>query len=384
MKNMPRVPLFISRFSLSPRTAIGVQTLRLIGPHEDWLHFHWWSNSLRQLDSRSILFENTILSRYSFLHGARAARVFERLGIGSWVGSDLRPQQVKRLTTEYGERVSSAYIAPLDEWDATRCLKLAKLIKVPFVLHLWDVLDGDVRTGALRELIDRAERVFCVSDPLVHDVAAIRGDAELLSFSRDSSPLKAVARQEGPLKVVMHGNISSYAEGLDDLDQALTLLDARGVKVEVAFLGSPKILRQANTTIKKRVQAYGFFPTQQDLDRELARGHVAFLPGPKLDPKIDMRSRYSIPSRILDYMALGLPIVGTVHKASATGGFVRKLGLENAATCSGPEEIADWLERLAHPGMWSEQSQRSRDAFQLLEHQESPADKLKRTLEKIA
>ena len=102
-----------------------------------------------------------------------------------------------------------------------------------------------------------------------------------------------------------------------------------------------------------------------------------------LDPRFDLRSRYSIPSRVLDYMALGLPVVGTVHKASATGGFVRKLGLENAATCVGPEEIANWLMRLAHPDKWAEQSARSRDAFAYLERQEAPAQKLKRTMEKI-
>jgi glycosyltransferase involved in cell wall biosynthesis len=245
------------------------------------------------------------------------------------------------------------------------------------------VLDGDVRTGALRELIDRAERVFCVSDPLVRDVSLIRSDVELLSFSRDASPVFATGPGQGPLKIVMHGNISSYAEGLDDLDQALELVRSTGMEVDVKFLGSPKILRQANTTLKG-VQACGFFPTQQDLDRELANAHVAFLPGPKLDPEVDMRSRYSIPSRVLDYMAVGLPIVGSVHKASATGGFVRKLGLENAATCSGPAEIAEWLLRLSQPEQWEEQALRSRQAFQLLEHQESPADKLKRSLDKIA
>jgi hypothetical protein len=51
-----RVPLFINRYSLSPRTAIGVQTLRLLGPHQDWLHFHWWSSSFQRPDPRSVLF----------------------------------------------------------------------------------------------------------------------------------------------------------------------------------------------------------------------------------------------------------------------------------------------------------------------------------------
>ena len=145
-------------------------------------------------------------------------------------------------------------------------------------------------------------------------------------FSEMRRVATASSRERGPLKVVMHGNVGSYTEGLDDLDRAIALLERKGLKVEVSFLGSPRILRRANTTIKKRVNVRGFLPTQQDLDRELSRAHVAFLPGPKKDPKDDLRSRYSIPSRILDYMAVGLPIVGTVHKASATAGFVRKLG----------------------------------------------------------
>ena len=379
-----RVPLFINRYSLSQRTAIGVQTLRLLGPHPDWLHFHWWTSSLTEPDPRSVLFENTVLGRFSFLHGPKLVRFCELLGISSWTGSDLRPSLAKRLTARYSERVSSAYVAPLGESDATRCLELTNLVGVPFVLHLWDVLDGDVASGALRELVDRAQRVFCVSQPLLDDVLRIRGNADLLSFSRDASQATAVPREQGPIKVVMHGNVFSYAEGLDDLDQAITMLERRGVQVEVSFLGSPRILRLAKTTLKKRVNVRGFLPTQRELDDELSRAHVGFLPGPKLDPGFDLRSRYSIPSRILDYMAVNLPIVGVVHQASATGGFVRKLGLHPAATCSGPEQVADWLVRLSCPDLWAEQSDKSRQAFDLLQRQESPAQKLKRTLDKIA
>ena len=379
-----RVPLFINRFSLSPRTAIGVQTLRLMDPHQDCLHFHWWSSSLSQPDPRSVLFENFVLSRYSFLHHPKFMRVCEWLRISSWSGDDLRPGLAERLVTEYRERVSSAYLAPLGEADARRCLKLADLIGAPYVLHLWDVLQGDISRGALRELVDRADSVFCVSQSLLDDVSLIRSDAELLSFSRDASVVTAQSRDRGPLKIVMHGNVGSYTEGLNDLDQAIALLEGRGLRAEVSFLGSPRILRRANTTIKDRVNVGGFLPTQQDLDRELSRAHVAFLPGPKKDPKADVRSRYSIPSRILDYMAVGLPIVGTVHEASATGDFVRNLGIDGAAMCSGPEEIADWLVRLARPKTWLEQSARSRSAFELLQRQEPPAQRLKRALDKIA
>jgi Glycosyl transferases group 1 len=383
MASQQRVPLFINRFSLSPRTAIGVQTLRLLSPYNDWLHFHWWSSSLKPLDPRSVLFENAVLSRYSFLHNPKLVRLSEKLGVSSWSGRELRPWLGRRLAARYRDRVSSTYVAPLSEGDAQRCLELIKLVGAPFVLHLWDVLEGDVTTGALRELVDRAESVFCVSQPLLNDVSALRSDAELLSFSRDPSVATATPRLQGPLKVVMHGNISSYAEGLDDLDEAIPLLEAKGLKVQVSYLGTPKILRLSHTTLKKRVKVLGFFPTQQDVDIELSRAHVGFLPGPKLDPGRDLRSRYSIPSRILDYMAVHLPIVGTVHKASATGGFVRELGLDAATTCRGPKEVADWLLQLAHPDIWAEQSNRSRQAFDLVQSQESPAQTLKRTLEKI-
>jgi len=378
-----RVPLFINRFSLSPRTAIGIQTLRLMGPHRDWLHFHWWSSSLRQLDPRSILFENALLSRYSFLHNPALMSVCERLGISRWSGDDLRPSHSKRIA-QYRDRVSSVYLAPLNESDAGRCLELVKLVGAPFVLHLWDVLDGDIKRGALRELVDRADGVFCVSQPLLNDVSSIRGDAELLSFSRDASTVAATAREEGPLVVVMHGNISSYTEGLDDLEDAIALVELRGLKVEVRFVGSPKILRQTNAGIRKRVNALGFQPNQAELDRALSGAQVAFLPGPKLDPRHDLRSRYSIPSRVLDYLAVGLPVVGTVHKDSATRVFLHELGLDSATACTTGKEIAGWLLRLSGREVWEEQSACSRQAFSLLQHQEPPAEKLKRALDRIA
>jgi glycosyltransferase involved in cell wall biosynthesis len=379
-----RVPLFINRFSLSPRTAIGVQTVRLMRPHRDWLHFHWWSNSLRQLDPRSILFENAVLSRYSFLHDPTLVSICERLGLSCWSGDDLRPALSKRLVSQYRDRVSSAYLAPLDESDAGRCLELVNLIGAPFVLHLWDVLDGDVSRGALRQLVDRADIVFCVSQPLLDDVSRIRGDAELLSFSRDAAAVAASPREEGPLKVVMHGNISSYTEGLEDLEKAIALLEPRGLRVEVTFVGSPKILRQTNTAIKRRVNALGFLPNQEALDKALSRAHVAFLPGPKLDPRLDLRSRYSIPSRLLDYMAVNLPVVGTVHRNSATRVFLHELGLDAATACTTGKEIADWLLRLSGREIWDEQSAISRQAFNLLQRRESPAQRLKRALDDIA
>lgn len=379
-----KVPLFINRFSLSPRTAVGVQTVRLLHPYDNWLHFHWWSSSLKNIDRRSILLENTMLSRYSLLHHPYITRACEFFAISAWTGNTLRPSRQKRLIADFRDRVACAYLAPLNELDAARCLALIHLVDVPFVLHLWDVLEGDIADGALRALIDGAERVFCVSEPLLRDVSLLRSDAELLSFARDDSASRAQAPEAGPLKVVMHGNISSYQEGMDHLDQAIALVEAQGVAVDVCFLGSPKILRQAQTTLKERIRVHGFVPTQADVDRELSQAHVGFLPGPSRDPALDLRSRYSIPSRILDYMAAGLPIVGSVHKESATGYYVRSVGLDRTVNCASPAEIADRLLHVAQKKAWIEESDRSKNAFAGLQREETPANKLNRALDAIA
>jgi hypothetical protein len=311
-------------------------------------------------------------------------RLCERAGIGCWVGSELREQKAKRLTNDYGKRISKAYLAPLDENDAQRCLEIVNILGVPFVLHLWDVLEGDVRAGALRSLIDRAESVFCVSDSLVRDVSLLRSDVDLLLFSRDSALARASAPAGDPLRIVLHGNICSYASGLDDLHAAINLIEAEGRSCEVLFAGIPKVLRLSNTTIRNRVKQCGFSSTLEELDTKLAAAHIAFLPGPKAGPAVDLRSRYSIPSRVLDYMAVGLPIVGVLHKDSAGGAFMRQLGLEETSTCTGPNELASWLRRLSDPKVWMEQSRKSSCAFEFLTKQESPAEKLKSILDRIA
>jgi hypothetical protein len=383
MNSDHRVPLFINRFSLSSRTSVGVQTGLLLAPHSDWLHFHWWSSSFKRLDPRSILLENRFLSRYSFLHNVRFMRFCERLGMSAWVGDGLRPEWAARVENFRG-RVSCIYLAPLDEADALRCLYLANLIGAPFVLHLWDVLEGDVRYGALGELVRRAQDVFCISQPLLNVVRSVRNGGELLSFTRERSLYHVEPPVGSLLRVVMHGNIESYVEGLADVDVAIDLLKRRGITIEVSFVGSPQILRRCRTSLKKRVKVCGFQKTMHALDWELSNSHVAFLPGPKLDPKQDQRSRYSIPSRIIDYMALNLPIVGTVHPDSATGELIRTLGLGATGLCSGPEQIADCFLRLTEPGFWMEQSNRSREAFDHWQAKESPAQLLKRKINHVA
>jgi hypothetical protein len=110
-------------------------------------------------------------------------RFCERLGMSAWIGDALRSDWAARVEN-YRGRVSCIYLAPLDEADAVHCLHLVNVIEVPFVLHLWDVLDGDVRYGALGELVRRAQVIFCISQPLLNAVRSARSGGELLNPRR--------------------------------------------------------------------------------------------------------------------------------------------------------------------------------------------------------
>ena len=379
-----RVPLFITRFSLSSRSAIGVQTKRLIASHRRWLHLHWVSYELSRQHSSSRRAESAPFSRWSALR--RRSGLFHRLYpvFGSWwVGNRLRPGAAEKVAA-FRSRVSVAYAAPLDNTDAERIRQIVQLVQRPFVLHLWDLLDGPPASGSdMQWLITHAERVFCLSAPLAEEVKAHRPDAEMLLFSREPSLSQAKAPQSKLFKVALIGDLTSYKEGLSLLDEATGILAASGLDVQICYVGPASILKKLNLPIVSKIKHLGFRRRDADKDRALSECHAAFLSGPSRSPETDMRSRYSIPSRVLDFFAVGLPVVGTLHPLSATGELFRSTGITEAMFCTSGAEVAEALRGLLQRETWATRSAASRHAYAEL-HRESPPETLKLALETLA
>ena len=321
---MPRpVPLFITRHSLSSRSAIGTQTRLFLEPHPAWLHFHWHSNELRRQHASSHRLESLAFSRWSVFNRNNAlARGLRRLGASRWTHNQLRPEILRRLAARHQGNVSVIYAAPIDSADAARMKQIIQAFDRPFVLHLWDLLDGPPKPGSSEEwLIKHAARVLCVSKPILDAVTAQRPDADYLLFSRKPAALRASAPPGKRLRVALIGNLDSYPAGIALLSDAVSLLSERGFDIHLVFIGSPVLIKRLKSPIAAKVQPVGFAKTDADRDRALSECHAAFLPGPFEDPACEMRSRYSIPSRTLDFFAVGLPIVGTVHPNSAAADF---------------------------------------------------------------
>jgi hypothetical protein len=107
----------------------------------------------------------------------------------------------------------------------------------------------------------------------------------------------------------------AYRDGLVELAKFCTGLRINNINFELHYIGSEVMRGYLDSSLP--VHYHG---TLNDCKRDaiLSTMHIAYLPGPDGDPETDDLARFSFPSRLLDYFWHGLPVVGPVHKRSAT------------------------------------------------------------------
>ena len=381
---MKKFSLFITSYSLSSRSAIGVQTKHLLEEQDDWLHFHWWTSDFVLHDPRSLLIDNLIVARVSRFHRpGLAAQLAEQCHISWWKNNSLRPSKARQLLLKYLPSVSAIYLAPLTRDDAIRCRSLAELFAIPFILHIWDFLDAGPETPEFLWLIRNAAHVFCLSEQILEAASVPRPKRiDLLAFTRSPSEFSACAPIERLLRINLIGNLGAYRYGLDVLCDAVELLKNRNLNVSIIHIGDPKLLLATESRILSHTTSVGFLQSDAERDRILSESHLSFLPGPSAAPSADSRSKYSIPSRILDFLAIGTPIVGTVHPDSAAGSYLGSLGIGSGACCLDAAELATAIARYFDVSTWSAESQTCKNAFRSL-MQASPGLTLKNRLKEI-
>lgn len=355
-------PVFVTRYSLSSKTAIGVQTRHYLDAFDDWRHLYWREfDSGIGRDTRSVRIEGFVVARWPFwvektgrLPGA--ARVASTL----WSGNRLEERAGRKLIATYRDKTSALYFAPVDAPDAERMHHIAELLGRPFVLHLWDSLGTPLLESAShRWLIQNAHQVLALSKPLFHEARQLRSDVGKLLFVREKTESRAKAPDAGPLRVALIGFLPAYRTGLHLLYEAFKQMRAAGTAVELHFVGARRALDRLGEDITKAIIHTGYLPSHEARDAALASCHVAFLPGPLESPTEDFRSRYSIPSRVLDFMAVGLPVVGTVHPESATAQFYEEYGIRQHLLCGTARQIADAFAELRDGREWEAAHQAS-------------------------
>ena len=357
--------LFITSMPASHTNAIGIQTLHYADAlAAEWHHCYWDYGMGMSEVQNSYCLNSAIPRLWPFAAGRGFLfRQVERFRIGWWRGDRLIQSRKHRLRALFKE-TGFAHVAPLGNAEATRCREILEVLDCPFVMHLWDLLDSPLNADYAWLLL-RAEHVFCLSETMIRDIGAVaKCEASILAFVRPQSRYLAEYSGSDTVVIGLVGFLTSYQDGLHLLSTAVERLRKSGVKVRIRYIGLPGQLRYIPEHLIGLTEYLGFADDDQR-DKALAGCSFGYLPGPLLPPEQDLRSRYSIPSRSADYMAVGLPVVAAANAFSATSRFLAPIRNHGFFQVSEPSDFCVITERLREESMWKESSQGCRSFFEL-------------------
>lgn len=209
--------------------------------------------------------------------------------------------------------------------------------RVPWVLWLQDILpDGAASTGIVDErsvvmrqsrrlelaAYDRASRIVAISEAFIENLAAKGVSREKLDLLynpatrvRNLTPAPA-----SPPRLISMGNIG-HSQGLAQLVAAFERsTELRRLGAELIIAGSGVAERDVRAEIRSdRVRALGVVDDAR-LERELAQSTIALV------SQRHGGAEFNFPSKLMNFMAYGLPILASVDPASEVSRVVAAAG----------------------------------------------------------
>jgi len=226
-----------------------------------------------------------------------------------------------------------------------------RIRRTPWVLWLHDILpDGAERTGLVGpglvlELSQRLERAaYRAADEIVVLSRAFVDNLVGKSVDRDKIELiydpatrvapgpRADGRLNGEgsaLRLLSMGNIG-YSQGLAPLVRAF---DRSDVAAKLVITGNGVALAEVEAEIAtERVMALGLVDDER-LERELTTAEVALV------TQRYEGGEFNIPSKLMNFMAYGLPVLAAVNPSGEVARIVRESGAGWVVNSATPEEL---------------------------------------------
>jgi colanic acid biosynthesis glycosyl transferase WcaI len=229
--------------------------------------------------------------------------------------------------------------------------------RVPWVLWLHDILpDGATATGIVDEsalsiklarrlewlAYRRADRIVVLSRSFTDNLSAKDVPAGKIELIYDPATLVPSAPPDakgaGPgLRILSMGNIG-HSQGLTPLVRAFEAHPELVEQSSLRITGTGVAAGEARAEIRSdRVQMLGMVD-DSSLDEELRRADVAF---------VSQRyegSEFNIPSKLMNFMAYGLPILAAVNPAGEVAKIVEESGagwvVDSSDADAFPREVA--------------------------------------------
>lgn len=233
----------------------------------------------------------------------------------------------------------------------------ARTRRIPWVLWLHDLLpDGATVTGLIdeggaavklarrleRAAYRNADRIVVLSRAFTRNLVNKGVPEEKIELIYDPAtriPTRHARAGEGSrgLRVVSMGNIG-YSQGLTELVRAFEAHPE--VDAELIITGTGVAAEDARAEIRTpRVQMLGMVDDLR-LEHELSTADVAFV------SQHYTGSEFNIPSKLMNFMAYGLPVLAAVNPAGEVARLVRDAGAGWVVDSSDPDAFPRELVRL--------------------------------------
>lgn len=233
------------------------------------------------------------------------------------------------------------------------------LRRVPWVLWLQDIVTAGAETtgivnsrallGSARALERRAyrssARVVVISDAFQRTLIEQGVPAEKVvriynSATRPLVPPEAVgeADTQGALRVLCMGNIG-YSQNLPRLVRAFEQSDRLPADARLVITGTGELEAEVQAEVRsERVEIKGLLPS---VDSELDRAAVGLVPQ---RPDI---TEFNLPSKLMNFMARGVPVLASVSLDSETARLVQQSGGGWLADAADPDAFPETVARIA-------------------------------------
>lgn len=287
-----------------------------------------------------------------------------------WVGrGSTRERYRQELTFMAAQSAAAPFVGSPDVLVSTSpcfpalapAIVNARTRRLPWVLWLHDLLpDGATATGLIDEAgvvlklarrlesaaYETADRIVVLSRAFTANLVNKHVPADRIELIYD--PATRVPRVparpgagSGPLRVLSMGNIG-HSQGLTALVAAFEASPEMADTATLVITGTGVAADEARAQLHTgRVQMLGVVDDDR-LERELAQADVALVTQRYLG------SEFNIPSKLMNFMAYGLPVLAAVHPDGEVARLVREAGAGWVVDSSDPDAFPRELARLHH------------------------------------
>jgi len=277
------------------------------------------------------------------------------LGLYWWRFGGLN-RNTRRRIRDHSAPCDLVWIVVASDKGARVARKIMNELRAPFVLHLMDLYADSIDAfPRLCELARSAAGLIGLTPPLAGELERISGrPCARIGIGRNLDVPRATPPGPEGWDLLLTGR--AFQDSLGLLAAALRLMPESARPRAIHYPG--KINRKLPPELAAQVTRLDFAPTPEGFAALVAARHIAYLQTSKT---LNYFGRYSYPSRVTDYLAAGLPVVGHSPAGSAA---LAELGAARPGVrigVGGPEQIAADLTELAtRPAAWREASAAAR------------------------